>query len=66
MENKECVEAIKKYQQTFLSDKENYFKPLTIEKLTEKIKEYCSEKWIVDFEDRYLNFKKIEMPAGNN
>ena len=65
MENKECVEAIKKYQQTFVPNIENYFKPLTIEKLTEKIKEYCSEKWIIDFEDRYLNFDKIEMPAGN-
>ncbi|MBE9469231.1 MAG: hypothetical protein IMY72_13040 [Bacteroidetes bacterium] len=65
MGNNECVEAIKKYQKTFLPDKENYFKPLTIEKLTEKIKDYCSKKWIIDFKDRYLNFDKIEMSAGN-
>ena len=31
-----------------------------IEKLVETIKTHCSDKWITDFEDRYLNFEKIE------
>jgi len=40
---------------------ENYFKPLKIENLTEIIKKYCSENWwIIEFENRYLKFDKIE------
>lgn len=65
-ENLECVNGIKKYQQTFLPNKENYFIPLTIEKIVEIIRNESAENWINEFEDRYLNFKKIEMPAGNN
>jgi len=33
---------------------------LTIEKLVETIKNHCSDKWIIDFENRYLKFEKIE------
>ena len=58
-ENAECVSAIDKYEQTFLSNKENYFKPLTIEKIVRHLKEESKEKWITKFEDRYLNFNKI-------
>lgn len=37
-----------------------YFKSLIIEKLVETIKSHFSDKWIVEFEDRYLDFGKIE------
>lgn len=59
-DNKECVDAITRYEQTFLSDKETYFKPLTIERIVEVLETYSTEKWIEEFKDRYLNFKKIE------
>jgi len=66
-DNKECETGIQKYQETFNNNVDNYFIPLTIEKLTKTIKTNCNEKWIIDFEDRYLNFSKIDkMPAGNN
>lgn len=58
--NNECETGIQKYQQTFNENVENYFNPLTIERLTETIKINCNEKWINDFEDRYLDFSKIE------
>ena len=64
-ENLECLNAIDKYERTFLPNRENYFKPLTIEKIVGLLKEKSRENWINEFEDRYLNFKKIEMPAGN-
>ncbi len=57
-ENKECANAITKYEQTFLPNKENYFKPLTIEKIVGLIKEKSTENWIKEFENRYLNFNK--------
>ncbi len=57
-ENEECVNAIAKYEQAFLPNKENYFKPLTIEKIVGLLKEKSTEKWIIEFEDRYLNFNK--------
>lgn len=58
-ENLNCKEGIENYKSTFKKSHENYFKPLTIEKLVETIKIYCSAKWIIDFEDRYLKFNKI-------
>jgi len=60
VDNKNCETAIEKYEQTFDQTKESYFRPLTIEKLTETIKKYCNEDWINEFENRYLNFDKIE------
>ena len=63
-DNNNCVEGIKQYQSTFTKE-ENFFKPLTIEYLVEIIKTNCSKEWIIDFEDRYLNFEKIITPAGN-
>lgn len=62
--NKECVKAITKYKETFLPDKESYFNPLIIEKFVEVLKKYSSEKWILDFEDRYMNFNKIKQLTG--
>ena len=59
-ENLNCKSGIEKYKSTFKESIEAYFKPLTIEKLVEAIKNHCSEKWIIDFEDRYLKFEKIE------
>ena len=59
-ENMNCKSGIEKYKSTFKESIENYFKPLTIEKLVETIKIHCSDKWIIDFENRYLEFKKIE------
>ena len=63
-DNTNCAEGIKQYQSTFTTE-ENFFSPLTIEKLVDIIKTNCSEKWIRDFEDRYLNFEKTITPAGN-
>ena len=62
--NRECVKAITKYKETFLPDKESYFNPLTIEKFVEVLKKYSFEKWILNFEDRYLNFNKIKQLTG--
>ena len=59
-ENLNCKSGIEKYKSTFKESIENYFKPLTIEKLVETIKIHCSDKWIIDFENRYLKFEKIE------
>ncbi len=59
-ENTECVKAIENYEKTFLPNKENYFKPLTIEKIVEVLKKNSTEIWINEFEDRYLNFNKIK------
>lgn len=59
-DNNECKSGIQKYQETFNENVDNYFIPLTIEKLTETIKINCDEKWINDFENRYLDFSKIE------
>ncbi len=59
-ENSNCWLGIEQYKSTFKENVENYFKPLTIEKLVETIKSYCSDKWINEFENRYLKFEKIE------
>jgi len=55
-ENLNCKSGIEKYKSTFKESIENYFRPLTIEKLVETIKIHCSDKWIIDFENRYLDF----------
>jgi len=59
IDNKECESAISLYQSTFNDKVENYFKPLSIEKLVDTIKTINSADWIIEFEDRYLNFEKI-------
>jgi len=60
MENMNCKSGIEKYKSTFKESIETYFKPLTIEKLVETIKVHCSDKWIIDFENRYLKFGKTK------
>ena len=57
--NIECVDGIEKYSKTFNSNIENHFLPLTIEKMVDRIKNYCNDNWISDFQDRYLTFEKI-------
>lgn len=59
-ENLNCKSAIEKYISTFNESTDAYFKPLTIEKLVKTIKNHCSDKWIIDFENRYLKFEKIK------
>lgn len=58
--NVNCEQGIEKYQQTFNKNGESHFLPLTIEKLTETIKEYCTDNWIYEFENRYLSFEKLK------
>lgn len=58
--NLNCKAGVEKYKSTFKESVESYFKPLTIEKLVDTIKIHCSDKWIFDFENRYLKFVKIE------
>jgi hypothetical protein len=59
-ENKSCRVGVKKYTETFNDNTETYFKPLTLEKLVGMMKKHCTDNWISEFEDRYLNFGKIK------
>ena len=59
-ENLNCKSGIEQYELTFNNLKENYFKPLTLEKLVETIRSFSSENWIEEFENRYLRFEKIK------
>jgi hypothetical protein len=58
-ENDNCKSGIEQYSQTFKSGKDSYFKPLTLEKLIDTIKSFCSDNWIDEFINRYLKFEKI-------
>jgi len=58
-ENKNCKIAVEKYIETFETNSETHFKPLTLEKLVNVTKKYCLESWINDFENRYLDFDRI-------
>jgi hypothetical protein len=58
-QNDECKAGVEEYTQTFNVDKENHFIPLNLEKLVGTIKAFCSDNWILDFENRYLNLEKI-------
>jgi hypothetical protein len=58
-DNLNCKSGIEQYELTFNNSKENYFKPLTLQKLVETIKSFSSENWIEEFENRYLRFEKI-------
>ncbi len=57
-ENINCQAGIQQYMLTFYTSPENYFKPLTLQKLVETIKSFSSENWIIEFENRYLKFEK--------
>ncbi len=59
-DNLNCVAGIETYKTTLNELGETYFKPLTMEKMVETIKRHFSDKWIEDFEDRYLDFGKID------
>jgi len=58
-DNHNCKSGIEQYFKTFINRKENYFKPLTLEKLIATIKTFSLESWAKEFEDRYLKFEKI-------
>ena len=58
--NLNCEVGVEAYKTTLYELGETYFKPLTMEKMVETIKSHCSDRWIVDFEDRYLDFGKID------
>ena len=59
-ENLNCEVGVEAYKTTLNELGETYFKPLTLEKMVETIKSYCADRWIKDFEDRYLDFGKID------
>ena len=61
-ENHQCASAIEKYKETLVVDDEaiNGFYPRTLEEVVTILKNHCHEQWIDDFDDRYLNFSKID------
>jgi hypothetical protein len=61
--NINCEKGIEKYIETFNENTESYFKPLTFENLVKVTKKICSDKWINEFENRYLNFEKIRVAS---
>lgn len=58
--NLNCEVGVEAYKTTLNQSGETYFKPLIMEKMVETIKRHCADKWIEDFEDRYLDFEKID------
>lgn len=58
--NLNCKAGVDAYQSTLIKSTETYFKQLTIEMLVKTIKNHCSDRWIFDFENRYLDFGKID------
>ncbi len=60
-DNENCVAGIKKYQRVFSKSKDYYFWPLTMEDLICVMKKFIKQEWVAKFEDRYLNFEKINM-----
>lgn len=60
--NLECHKALEKYYKTLKSNDpfENGLHIVTMEKLIATLKSFSEDKWIRDFEDRYLGFEKIE------
>ncbi|MFZ4414389.1 MAG: PGN_0703 family putative restriction endonuclease [Bacteroidales bacterium] len=61
-ENDECIKALNKYFVSLKSQNplENGLYILNMETLLEAIKHETNDKWIFDFEDRYLRFEKID------
>ena len=58
--NLNCSVGVETYITTLNEQGETYFKPLTLERMVEAIKNHCADGWIEGFEDRYLNFGKID------
>jgi len=61
-DNQECVNALSRYRKYLnsTSSEETGIHQITIEDFVEAIKSETSEQWIIVFEDRYLNFEKID------
>ena len=59
-DNENCEIGIEKYKKTFSMTEEQFFQPLTMENLVEVMKKYCSDNWLIEFEDRYLDFGKLD------
>ena len=59
-DNSYCDVGVEAYKTTLNGLGETYFKPLTTEKIVETIKSHCADRWIEEFEDRYLDFGKID------
>ncbi len=60
-DNYQCTNTINKYIKTFkLGSKKSFFIALTLEDLVDKLKSFSKEEWIDKFNNRYLNFNKIE------
>ena len=57
--NSNCYVGVEAYKTTLSEVGETYFKPLIIERFVDIIKRHCSDGWVEDFEDRYLDFGKI-------
>lgn len=64
--NKNCGDGIKQYRKIFTDSKEHYFQPLTMERLVEVMKTIFNSEWLQEFEDRYLNFGKLDLDWIDN
>lgn len=58
-DNNKCATAIELYQSMTKKYVDHHLKPITLEQFMEVLKKHSKEKWVADFEDRYLNFNKI-------
>lgn len=59
-DNKECENALNSYQETFKESVNSHFHTLTLERLVNTIKTFSDERWVLDFENRYLDFSKVD------
>lgn len=53
-----CAAAIEKYRECLMD--ERGFVPLTLERFVEALKRHSEDGWIRDFEERYLDFGRID------
>ena len=63
--NLNCSVGVETYITTLNEQGETYFKPLTLERMVEAIKNHCADGWIEYFEDRYLDLAKIDAIFAN-
>ena len=61
-ENTNCTDALAKYQHCLIpkEQKDSGLHILHMEELINELKKHSDAQWILDFEDRYLNFGKID------
>lgn len=59
-DNVNCHNGVDKYERVLKGNIESHFIPLIIEDFIDELKKVCNKKWVSDFEDRYLKFKRIE------